>query len=428
MTNINEPPERTTTPTQKTGLEVAAKQGTSNSVYSKATTKKRNVVVLLLGLAALLIIWAFFSCAKPPLSAISLKDSSLTLGRGENYKLEYTLIPDNTRHVTLVWKSSAESVVEVNYEGLITAVNYGKAIIYVSNGNGIESSCAVTVPVVLPTSISFADHMPSVMYINEPLSLDLFKEVIVEPKDAVYENLTWISSNDSIATVCNGVITGLKKGTVYITVATENGFEATKEFKVFLVPPESVSLKKTEIELFVGQTYRLKPILKPGNAETEFVFTGPDVDKTGLVTANEIGTSEITVTTSNGKTVKCKVNVKKQSPITIKNLRYTIDSAGGVEWTFKIKNNTSKEIKYVILKWNCYNGVGDLIRDHITGQTYKKIRYTGPLGVNKTTTLLKNTTKFYNCTFKELKFTDITVEYMDGTTEEITNDYVGWIN
>ena len=126
-------------------------------------------------------------------------------------------------------------------------------------------------------------------------------------------------------------------------------------------------------------------------------------------------------TTDCGICSRCKKEFRKPSPITIINWTYTIDYVGGVEWNLNIRNNTDKQIKYVTLKWDCYNAVGDLIRDDINWKTYCKVRYTGPLNAHSTSNRIKNTTKFYNHTLKSYKMTEIVVEYMDGTTENVTN-------
>lgn len=45
----------------------------------------------------------------------------------------------------------------------------------------------------------------------------------VKPDGVANKNVKWISSNDSIATVENGIVTGIKEGNVTITAITESG-------------------------------------------------------------------------------------------------------------------------------------------------------------------------------------------------------------
>ncbi len=131
-------------------------------------------------------------------------------------------------------------------------------------------------------------------------------------------------------------------------------------------------------------------------------------------------------TTDAGVCSRCNETVKKQSPVTIVGMRYTTNYVGGVEWTFRIRNNTDKEIKYITFQWTCYNAVDDPIRDEISGKTYVRIKFTGPLGPGETTGKQRNTTLFYNHSYAKMKWNEITVEYMDGTTETITEYYEGY--
>ena len=131
---------------------------------------------------------------------------------------------------------------------------------------------------------------------------------------------------------------------------------------------------------------------------------------------------------------ECKVkNVdwpteKQLSPVSICDWRYTIDYVGGVEWNFKLKNNSDKTIKYVTIEWNCYNAVGDLIYDSITGRSSHSVKYTGPLEPGDTTGSKRNTTLFYNSSYSSAKLTKLEVEFMDGTVIKINDqgyyDYI----
>ena len=131
-------------------------------------------------------------------------------------------------------------------------------------------------------------------------------------------------------------------------------------------------------------------------------------------------------TTELGVCTRCEETIKKQSPITIIGMRWTKDYVGGIEWTFKIKNNTDKVIKYITFQWSCYNAVGDAIRDEIGWKNYVRVKYTGPLDPGKTTGTNRNTTLFYNHSYANMKWDEITVEYMDGTTESVTEYHYGY--
>ena len=52
-------------------------------------------------------------------------------------------------------------------------------------------------------------------------------------------------------------------------------------------------------------------------------------------------------TTDMGKCSRCNGPVMKQSPVTVIGMKYTIDYVGGVEWQFKIRNNSYSCFYYI---------------------------------------------------------------------------------
>lgn len=132
-------------------------------------------------------------------------------------------------------------------------------------------------------------------------------------------------------------------------------------------------------------------------------------------------------TTDCGVCTRCKREFRKQSPVTIIDWTYNIDYVGGVEWDFRIQNNTNKQIKYVTMQWDCYNAVGDLIYDEISWKSYVRVKFTGPLDAYATSESKRNTNKFYNYDFKSCSMSEVIVEYMDGTIEEVTQYHDGVI-
>ena len=145
----------------------------------------------------------------------------------------------------------------------------------------------------------------------------------VNPDNATNKNVTWRSSDSSVASVSDGKVTALKAGTATITVTTEDGGKtATCEVKVNPknVEPEviavtGVSLDKTSVELTEGDETTLTATVNPDNATNKNV-TWKSRDSSvasvsdGRVTALKAGTATITVTTEDGgKTATCEVKV-----------------------------------------------------------------------------------------------------------------------
>ncbi len=140
------------------------------------------------------------------------------------------------------------------------------------------------------------------------------------PADTTKQTLTYISSNEAVATVSStGMIVGVDTGIATITVKTNDGTNITKTCKVTVSNPVTgVKLSKTSATLVVGKTLTLKAKINPSNATNKSVtYTTSDkevaiVSSTGVVTAKGAGTVYITVTTKDGnKTARCKVTVTK---------------------------------------------------------------------------------------------------------------------
>ena len=155
----------------------------------------------------------------------------------------------------------------------------------------------------------------------------------IEPEGASTRNVTYRSSNESIATVSNGTVTGVGKGTATITIKTKDGHEETFEVTVSEVEVESISLEKETLTVGLGRTSEaLKVTFTPANATNKTIewssnsTTVATVDKnTGVITGVAEGTATITATSANGKTATCSVTVEEGS-MTIAEAKSTVTS------------------------------------------------------------------------------------------------------
>ena len=155
----------------------------------------------------------------------------------------------------------------------------------------------------------------------------------IEPEGASTRNVTYRSSNENIAKVSNGTVTGVGVGTATITIKTKDGHEETFEVTVSEVEVESISINKTTLTVGVGRTSEaLKVTFTPANATNKTIewssnsTTVATVDKnTGVITGVAEGTATITATSANGKTATCSVTVEEGS-MTIAEAKATVTS------------------------------------------------------------------------------------------------------
>ncbi len=145
-------------------------------------------------------------------------------------------------------------------------------------------------------------------------------EATVTPADATNQKVTWSSSDTTVATVVEGVVTGVKAGTATITVETEDGGfsdECTIEVLAETINVTDISVDPTEATLDEGTTLQLTSTVLPRDATNPAVAWTSDnedvatVDADGLVNAIAAGTATITVTTEDGGlTADCILTVE----------------------------------------------------------------------------------------------------------------------
>ncbi len=129
----------------------------------------------------------------------------------------------------------------------------------------------------------------------------------------VAQNVTWSTDNKEIASVDkNGVVTGKKKGTAYITATAQDGTTAVCKVNVKKAP-QSIELNRETLTIREKSTYTFTKTVTPNSAASyKWTSSNPDVARVysnGKIVAQQKGTTVITVTTHNGKTASCTVTV-----------------------------------------------------------------------------------------------------------------------
>ncbi len=155
-------------------------------------------------------------------TSVSLDKASLELTEGETAQLTATVLPDNATNKNVTWSTSNASIATVDANGLVTAVSAGTATITVTTEDGTKTaSCTVTVTVPV-TGVTLSQTQASLYYNRTPNTLTL--TATVAPDNATNKDVTWTSSDSTVATVDqNGLVTALARGTAVITATTVDG-------------------------------------------------------------------------------------------------------------------------------------------------------------------------------------------------------------
>lgn len=171
--------------------------------------------------------------------------------------------------------------------------------------------------------VSYGEELPDISYgleivpkdtevglgLSSPLSANYYRLVdgARDQNTDVTSYAAWTSSDESVATVSGGVVTGVSKGTVTIT-ATYNGYMVTREITVKDVTSYKLTLTPKNTDVSKGRTSKMTAVLATflngtqinGNeVSSKCIWTSSDtsvatVNEIGLVTGINLGTTVIT--------------------------------------------------------------------------------------------------------------------------------------
>ena len=144
----------------------------------------------------------------------------------------------------------------------------------------------------------------------------------VNPDNATSKYLEWSSSDTKIASVDNwGRVAGIAPGTAKITVKTASGgYTASCNVTVDPILETAISVDPTELTVYYDEFGTITATVEPSNASYKTVTwssadeTIATVDENGKVKGVGLGSTNITATSKNGLTAKCKVTVAVRMP------------------------------------------------------------------------------------------------------------------
>ena len=157
-------------------------------------------------------------------TGVTLDKTAYSLALNSSLKLNATVLPSNATNKGISWSSSNNTVAAVDAVGNVSALAVGTSDITVVTADGNKTAvCKITVyePEQPSTSVQSVTINPTAasMKIGETKTLTY----TILPTDAKNKNVSWSSSNSTVASVSNGVVTAVAAGTADITVTTEDG-------------------------------------------------------------------------------------------------------------------------------------------------------------------------------------------------------------
>lgn len=307
-------------PTNATNKKITWRSSNTNIVQVDANGKITGMKAGSATITAVSNDGGYVSTCNVTVEAISKKVTSVTLDKkelsilaGETATLRATVNPSYAENKEVMWESSDEDIATVK-NGEITAVSPGTAEIKVITKDGKkEAICKITVTSPPIKNISFKNEEQTV-YINSKTKL----ATIADPINSTIENPIWTSSNETVATVENGVVNAISLGETTITISNENkSISASINIKVINQPKEKLNIT---VE---GYNLNFNPDIKNynldiGNENELTINTNVSKEKV-IIKGNKNlkNGSIITITITDDKNETYVINIKKKENYTI---------------------------------------------------------------------------------------------------------------
>lgn len=143
-------------------------------------------------------------------------------------------------------------------------------------------------------------------------------EATVEPIYATDPSVSWMSTNEAVASVNNnGLVTAFSRGTTWIAATTNDGTNLTAMCKMTVkAAPTSLTLNCNEADVHLHQTLQLNATILPSDAHQQVEWSSSNnnvatVSESGLVTPVALGNAIIYAATVDGSNKKalCVITV-----------------------------------------------------------------------------------------------------------------------
>lgn len=256
-----------------------------------------------------------YTAKKAPVapSAISVvpDETSVSVAKGDTYRLQAKVLPENAANKKLSFSSSAEETASVNPDGKITAHKEGNAVITIRAASGVQKAINLTVtPEPVPVENIEFEAVPESLIIGDSCTFTAKAKPdnATEDKTLIYGTTTpeLIDISDTDATVH-----AKKDGTASITVTVKNRPSVTKTFTIEIKkkPQIKYESKQAVMRESAAGTYTFEVQTIDGKLDYEPRFTS-NKDKLPWITGTPAITSrtdpdkdEISFTCTENKTV-----------------------------------------------------------------------------------------------------------------------------
>lgn len=234
---------------EKQGEAGAEKSAKKETIGIKLPWWIGYTLLIIIIVSAFFLIYKVFTKYKTIETIAKIDDSVFTINldkdtieAGETIKIETTKYKEN---VTLI--SSNPEIIKTEGDTII-GVAEGEATIYASYNE--EKSNELTLKCIVNLNEIVLDKSELEIVIGGEQKII----ATLVPENSTYKELNWQSSDNSIATVEDGLVKGCKEGRATITVTEINTKKEAKcNVTVKPIEVESISLDEKDVKLGVGK-------------------------------------------------------------------------------------------------------------------------------------------------------------------------------
>ncbi len=283
--------------------------------------------------------------------SVKLSKTKTTLVVDGSETITATVSPANATDKTITWTTSDANIVTVK-DGTIVGKNVGKAVVSAKCGEKY-ASITVTVNKKPATPVAVTSVILNKTSENILIGNSVTLTATVKPDNATNKAITWSSSDSSIASVNNGIVTGNKVGTATIT-ATSGNKSASAKITVKPIEVTGIKLNKTSTSIVQESSETVTATITPANATDKTVtWTSSDTSiatvSNGKITAKKVGKATITAKCgSKSATITVTVTpiVAKSISLSKTSTNMIVGNSETITATINPSNTANKTIKW----------------------------------------------------------------------------------
>ncbi len=248
----------------------------------------------------------FYVLVTQPVKKVVITADAKNVAAGKTLQLGTTVTPENATIQQVAWSSRNTNVATVDENGLVTGVNRGNTVIEAKATDGTKLTATYNIAVTRDvTEITIREEEVTVATKRSAPQL----HVQLLPQNASNRQVTWTSSDETIATVNGyGSITGRKAGECTVTCTSVSNPEISASIPVHVIQMVTDIQYDTPkgLSFYIGESRQLEWTVLPEDAsikDVTFKSRAPKVavvDANGIVTGLAKGQADIEVRATDG--------------------------------------------------------------------------------------------------------------------------------